>query len=560
MAGNEQAMGYDLASNKKRLAALNKAKNRNDNIATAQINLVQATDAAADVLVLRSIFDDKLISRELAATPKLLGFALIVLSVGDIVADTASEEKGSLTLYLEDITDADHIDILYGSAAPESWFSYSDIIAVAGRNWRINTYNNLPERPLIFSAWLVLIAALALSGLITAGIAQLIRRREVIEQLVVSRTARLIESEAQHRAVVENAVDGLLTIDEFGVIESFNHAAEDIFGYSDIEVIGQNIKILEPAAYHDEQDSYLKLYRATGIKRNVAAGYKISGRRKDGAIFPIDLSISEMRLGNKRKLSAIVRDITERVALEKEREVFIEKLTDSNEELARFAYVCSHDLQEPLRMVRSFSEKLQDHLAESLKDDVKGQKYFKFVTDGAARAQILITDILAYSSISSDTQALENVNLTSVITVIKNDLLDHSSGRKGEITFEPLPEIQGNKTQLFQLFQNLISNGLKYQKPDAMPHVHLGVLDNDSHWLFTIKDNGIGMEARHLTKIFEVFQRLHGRSKYAGTGVGLSICKKVVERHGGTIWVESEKNLGSTFYVKLLKPNHPEEM
>ena len=211
-------------------------------------------------------------------------------------------------------------------------------------------------------------------------------------------------------------------------------------------------------------------------------------------------------------------------------------------------------------MVRSFSEKLQEHLAENLKDDVKGQKYFKFVTDGAARAQNLITDILAYSSISNDTQALENVNLTSIISVIKNDLTDELSGRKGEITFDALPEIQGNKTQLFQLFQNLISNGLKYQKADATPHVHIGVTDNDSHWLFTIKDNGIGMEARHLTKIFDVFQRLHGRSKYAGTGVGLSICKKVVERHGGTIWVESEKNLGSTFYVKLLKPNHSEEM
>ena len=413
---------------------------------------------------------------------------------------------------------------------------------------------------MILSTWLVLIAGVVLSGLITASITHLIRRREVVEQLVVSRTVRLIESEEQHRAVVENAVDGLLTVDEFGIIESFNHAAEDIFGYRAEEVIGENIKILEPAIYHEEQDNYLKYYRATGVKINVSAGRKIEGRRKDGSHFPIELSISEMVLGTTRKLSAIVRDITERVALEEERELFIEKLTDSNEELARFAFVCSHDLQEPLRMVRSFSEKLQDHLIESLKDDAKGQKYFNFVTDGAERAQILITDILAYSSISSDTQALEKVNLAGIITVIKNDLLDDPTGKKGEITFDPLPELQGNKTQLFQLFQNLISNGLKYQKPDASPHVHIGVEDNDTHWLFIVKDNGIGMEARHLTKIFEVFQRLHGRKTYAGTGVGLSICKKVVERHGGSIWVESEKNIGSTFYVKLLKPTHLEEM
>ena len=237
--------------------------------------------------------------------------------------------------------------------------------------------------------------------------------------------------------------------------------------------------------------------------------------------------------------------------LEKEREKFIEKLTDSNEELARFAYVCSHDLQEPLRMVRSFSELLQAHLADDLKDDAKGQKYFKFVIDGAARAQLLITDILSYSSISSDTQMLECVSLEELVSVIQKDMLDTSSGI---ITADALPAIHGNRTQLYQLFQNLISNGLKYQKPDAEPHVYISVKNNEQFWLLTFKDNGIGMEERHLKKIFDVFQRLHGKKQYAGTGVGLAICKKVVERHNGEIWVESEVNVGSTFFVKLLKP------
>ena len=306
-----------------------------------------------------------------------------------------------------------------------------------------------------------------------------------------------------------------------------------------------------PESAHKFQDLYLQNYRNTGIKKQLSSDIKLEGKRKNGATFPIDLSVSEMKIGKTKKLSGIVRDVTERVKLEKEREKFIEKLTDSNEELARFAYVCSHDLQEPLRMVRSFSELLQAHLADDLKDDAKGQKYFKFVIDGAARAQLLITDILSYSSISSDTQMLECVSLEELVSVIQKDMLDTSSGI---ITADALPAIHGNRTQLYQLFQNLISNGLKYQKPDAEPHVYISVKNNEQFWLLTFKDNGIGMEERHLKKIFDVFQRLHGKKQYAGTGVGLAICKKVVERHNGEIWVESEVNVGSTFFVKLLKP------
>tara|TARA_R110000744_G_scaffold50709_9_gene109503 strand:+ start:8296 stop:11301 length:3006 start_codon:yes stop_codon:yes gene_type:complete len=558
--GNERAMGLDNGANKERLNTINKAKNSADKIATGRINLVQTTGEAADILVFNAVFDQKAVGGKDDSTSNFLGLAVLVLNVGDIVAETVMEDEGSLFLYVEDITEVDNIERLYGTSAQNSWFSHSEIIAVAGRSWHIETHTNTTKTPLMLSAWLLLIASLAVTALITFSITHLIRRREVVEQLVVSRTISLIESEEQHRAVVENAVDGLLTIDEFGVIEKYNRAAERIFGYSADEIIGKNLKILMPTTDHNDQDIYLDDYRDTGIKKDIGADRKVKGRRKDGSIFPIDLSVSEMTIGNTRKLSGIVRDVTERVKLEKEREKFIEKLTDSNEELARFAYVCSHDLQEPLRMVRSFSEMLQDHLADSLKDDAKGQKYFSFVIDGAARAQLLITDILSYSSISSDTQMFENVDMEGIVTMIKQDLLDPSTGKKGEITFDPLPILQGNKTQLFQLCQNLLSNGLKYQKLDATPHVHIGVEESDTHWLFMFKDNGIGMEDRHLKKIFEVFQRLHGRKQYAGTGVGLSICKKVVERHNGVIWVESEVNVGSTFYVKLLKPTELEEI
>jgi PAS domain S-box-containing protein len=560
MLGNEKVLGFDLASNNKRLIALDKAKLSGEKAATAKITLIQESKTQNGILVFNPIYNNNLVINGTGKQPVLQGFVLLVLKAGDLIADTSIGEKGSLLLYVEDVTDANNIETIYGAQSLNSTFSHEEVISVAGRTWRILIHNNIKENPLILSAWLILICGTIVSGLIAGGIAHLIRRREVVEQLVHSRTAELKASEEQYRTVVENAVDGLLTIDEIGTIETFNNAAQRIFGYSVAEVIGENIKILMPDPYHSEHDGYLKNYRDTGVKKIIGIGRYVEGKRKDGSIFPIDLSISEMKFGNTKKFSGIVRDVSERVALEKERERFIGKLTDSNEELARFAFVCSHDLQEPLRMVRSFSEKLQEHLVEGLKGDVKGQRYFHFVIDGAERAQTLITDILAYSSISSDTKILEEVNLEEIIKVIKKNMLDCIDGKKGEITFDALPILQGNKTQLFQLFQNLINNGLKYQKPEVTPHVHVGVEETETHWIFAIRDNGIGMEERHLKKIFDVFQRLHRRSQFAGTGVGLSICKKVAERHDGIIWVESEKGIGSTFYVKLLKPIMIEEI
>jgi len=554
MTGNEKAVGFDLASNSRRLAALMDAEKHNRKVATAKINLVQEQGSQSGILVFNPIFSDDVTSDMTEQAQHLRGFVLMVLRVGDLIASTSMSGAGQLSLYIEDVSDADSPEVIYGNSPVNNAFSRAEILTVAGRNWRISTYSEINDESIVWSAWLILIGGMILSGIIALGMVHLIRRREIVEQLVNIRTSELTASEEEYRAVVENAVDGLITIDEQGRIEKFNASAQKMFGYADTEVIGSNIKMLMPEPYHGEHDGYLKNYHDTSVKKIIGIGRYVEGKHKDGRVFPIELSVSEMLFANSKKFSGIVRDISKRIALEKEREKFIDELTDSNEELERFAYVCSHDLQEPLRMVRSFSEKLQEHIADDLKNDAKGQKYFNFVTDGASRAQTLITDILAYSSISSDTQILERVNIESLINVIRTNMLANQEVNKGKITFEPLPELQGNKTQLLQLFQNLINNGMKYQKPEQIPHVHISAEDAGEHWTFIVKDNGIGMEERHFKKIFEVFQRLHRRSQFAGTGVGLSICKKVAERHGGTIWVNSKKGFGSTFYIKLLKP------
>lgn len=241
-----------------------------------------------------------------------------------------------------------------------------------------------------------------------------------------------------------------------------------------------------------------------------------------------------------------------------EREQLIERLVLSNEELERFAFVCSHDLQEPLRMIRSFSDKLEAHLDTNLSLDEKGKKYLHFVTDGAKRSQDLIEDILSYSSINGDTKSQEKLDLASLIESIKKSMSNGSDSFNAEITHEELPVISGNKTQIYQLFQNLINNGIKYQTKKATPEIFIGAEDFGKYWKFSVRDNGMGIDPKNHRKIFEIFKRLHGRSQFVGTGIGLSICKKIVERHGGEIWVESEKGAGSTFYFTLMKPKNME--
>jgi len=390
----------------------------------------------------------------------------------------------------------------------------------------------------------------------TIGLVHLIRRRELVEMLVEKRTAELkmlssIVSRSNDIVMVTSANE--LDADKGGPeIIYVNDAFTRYTGYSFDEAVGNTPRILQGARTDRTQ---LELIRNALLQGKSYHGELIN-YTKENTEYWVDINIVPLtdETGEIIQYASVQRDITDRKQAHKERESLIDKLTDSNEELARFAFVCSHDLQEPLRMIRSFSEKLQTHIGDDLVNDEKGRKYFHFITDGATRAQELIEDILTYSSIDSDTQKLDSIDGNQLVSSIKDAMQVSLDNSGGVITSEVMPELHGNRTQLFQLFQNLLNNAIKYQRHDTSPHVHISVTDAGEHWQFAINDNGIGMEQRHLRKIFDVFQRLHRKNQYAGTGVGLSICKKVVKRHGGKLWVESEHGVGSTFYFTLLKP------
>jgi signal transduction histidine kinase len=223
-------------------------------------------------------------------------------------------------------------------------------------------------------------------------------------------------------------------------------------------------------------------------------------------------------------------------------------LARSNAELEQFAYVASHDLQEPLRMVASFSQLLAKRYRDKLDQDA--QEFINFAVDGATRMQTLINDLLAYSRVGIRGKPFRPTHGEAVFKMAVDNLARAIAHSGAIITHDPLPTICGDEVQLIQLFQNLIANAVKFHGQEP-PQVHISARRQDAEWVFAVRDNGIGMAPEQQERIFSIFQRLHHRSEYPGTGIGLAICKKIVERHGGKIWVESEVGRGSTFYFTV---------
>ncbi len=375
---------------------------------------------------------------------------------------------------------------------------------------------------------------------------------EPIAVAVIARdiTARKIEEEQLRMALESNPL-GLIISDRDGFIHKVNGTTERIFGYTREELIGQPVELLMPAGKREEHRASRAEYAAHPRQRRMDQCPNIVGRRKDGTEFPAEIALTPLTGRRGPLVMASVADVTDREAaaaleLRQRRE-----LQRSNQELAQFAYVASHDLQEPLRMVASYTQLLAERYDGKL--DERADKYIRYAVEGATRMQRLVSDLLAISRVDSQARTPRPVDASGVLRRVLTDMAAAVTASGAEIVCEGLPVVLADEGQLGQVLQNLIGNALKFVA-DRPPLIRISAVPVESMWRFAVEDNGIGIEPEYASRVFEMFQRLHPRGQYEGNGIGLALARKIIERHQGRIWLESTPGAGTTFYFTLPAP------
>lgn len=379
--------------------------------------------------------------------------------------------------------------------------------------------------------------------------------------------------ENRFRATVESAPTAMVMIDAAGAIVIVNVETEKLFGYSRSELLGRHVEELIPERFRAKHPDMRARFFAAPEARRMGIGRDLFGLRKDGSEFPVEIGLNPIETEEGLFVLSVIVDITERKRLEtvlrqtnemleqrvQQRTVELtaqaEKLRRSNEalersniELQQFAYIASHDLQSPLRSISGFVQLLRAEYGGRL--DPQADDWISRTVQSIQLMHTLIQDLLAYSRIESQARPLARLRFHDIFNDAVS-LLDAAITEAGaRVTCDQLPVVIGDRSQLVQLLHNLIGNALKYHGEDP-PRIHVSAEHQNDEWVFCVSDNGIGIEAQYYEKIFEIFRRLHNQQEYPGTGIGLAVCRRVVHRHGGKIWVESTPGRGSRFYFTI---------
>ena len=362
-------------------------------------------------------------------------------------------------------------------------------------------------------------------------------------------------SEEQFQLMVDGVKDyAIFMLDQAGNVVSWNTGAERIKGYRADEIVGHHFSCFYPPEDIESEKPDRELESAAKDGRFEDEGWRL---RKDGSRFWASVVITALRdaSGSLRGFAKVSRDITARKeaeAAEKKREALEQRameLKRSRDELQQFAYIAAHDLQEPLRMVTSYTQLLARRYKGRL--DTDADEFVSFAVDGAHRMQLLIQGLLAYCRVATTGTDLCETSSTAALERALEKLRGAIEDSGAVVTHDPLPTVTADGVQLTQLFENIVGNAIKFHGVD-LPRVHVSSKRNgDGEWIFSVRDNGIGIDSQYFERIFVMYQRLHGRDEFPGTGMGLTVCKKVAERHNGRMWVESSLGNGSTFYLAL---------
>ena len=363
------------------------------------------------------------------------------------------------------------------------------------------------------------------------------------------------ENTSIFNGILENAVYGIITIDAKGTLLSLNKAANNIFGYAPKEVVGENIKILMPDPYHSNHDGYLQHYADTGEKKVIGFGREVPAKRKNGKIFYISLAVSEAIINNQKIFSAIVSDITKQKKAEEETKKYLDDLKISNHDLDEFAYIASHDLKEPLRGLTHNALFLKEDYSDLLGEN--GIKRLERMSYLCNRIEQLLDNLLYFSRLGRQELVIKKVDIKSTIDNVI-DMMDIVI-KENNVEFlisDTIPKnIICDSIRIAEVFRNLITNAIKYNNSEKKI-IEIGYIDSkkdNQEFIFYVKDNGIGIPEKFYDDIFKIFKRLNQENdSVKGNGVGLTFVKKIIERHNGKIWIESNEGQGTIFYFSII--------
>ncbi|PMS22015.1 hypothetical protein C0Z18_05705 [Trinickia dabaoshanensis] len=356
-------------------------------------------------------------------------------------------------------------------------------------------------------------------------------------------------AEERFRVAVEAAPNAMIMVDDAGKMTLVNTQTERLFGYKRDELLGQTIEMLVPERFRSGHLGFRTAFYANPSVRPMGSGRDLYGLRQDGSEFPIEIGLNPIETSEGTFVLSSIADITERKRSERQLRQRTEELARSNRDLEQFAYVASHDLQEPLRAVAGPLQLLQRRYEGKL--DERADEFIGHAVDGATRMQTLIDDLLSYSRVGRLEDPKQPVEVGHALELALRNLAVIIQETQAEVTHDPLPTVQAIPTQLTLLFQNLVGNGIKFRKKDGPVRIHVGAQPADDAWQISVADNGIGIAEQYFERIFVIFQRLHTRREYPGTGLGLALCKRIVEHHGGRIWLESKPDEGTTFFFTM---------
>jgi len=403
---------------------------------------------------------------------------------------------------------------------------------------------------------------------------ELIRRLQEMEASAAENPAstagmtRAEEDGQRLKAILDTAVEGIIAIDEHGLIESMNPAAERMFGYRQEELLGENVSVLMPSPYRDEHDAYLANYMATGHRKIIGIGRSVQGRKRDGTIFPLDLAVSEVQLPGRRLFTGFLRDESERESARKQLADLARALAERNKELETIVYVASHDLRSPLVNIQGFSNELTvacGHLRSKLLElpelpaDARGllsdeiPEALEYIQAGVVKIDALLSGLLRYSRLGRAALDPRKLDMNAMLQQILRTMEFQIQKTGAAIELGPLPECVGDTGQVNQVFSNLLDNALKYLDPRRPGQIAITGRVEQGQAIYALRDNGIGIAPAHQARVFEIFHRLHPEHGH-GEGLGLTIAQRILERQNGRIWVESASGGGSTFYVSLPAP------